>query len=80
MFVRPAYRGHGVARAVLAALMDDARTIGYERLRLESLALMTAAHSLYRSVGFVDTGAFEHNEAAMSDLNPVTIFMEPPIG
>ena len=59
--------------------MDDARTIGYERLRLESLALMTAAHSLYRGVGFVDSGPFEDNEAAMSDLNPVTIFVESPI-
>ncbi len=80
MFVRPAFRRHGVARAVLASLMDDARTIGYERLRLESLELMTAAHSLYRSVGFADTGPFDDNEAAMSNLNPATIFMEAPFG
>ena len=76
MYVRPSARGKGVARCVLEQLIADAKTIGYERLRLESGAFMTAAHALYRRVGFVDTPPFDGNETAMSGLGDVVIFME----
>lgn len=54
MYVRPAYRRKGVGRALLAAVMDNARQAGYRTLRLESPPIFTAAHALYRAHGFQD--------------------------
>ncbi|MGH9034264.1 MAG: GNAT family N-acetyltransferase [Acidimicrobiia bacterium] len=76
MYVRPQGRGRGVGRALLQQLVDDARSEGYRTARLESLRFMTEAHTLYRSVGFVDTTRFDGSEAAMSGLEGVTYFME----
>ncbi|HZQ78608.1 MAG TPA: GNAT family N-acetyltransferase [Acidimicrobiia bacterium] len=55
MYTDPAFRGRGVARAVLTRLIADARAAGYRRLRLETAAWMVEAHALYRSLGFADT-------------------------
>lgn len=58
MYVRPGHGGRGVGRALLERLVADARALGYRRVLLETLDFMTTAHSLYRSVGFVDTDRF----------------------
>lgn len=76
MYVRPAARGRGVARALLQRLVEDARTEGYRTARLESLQFMTEAHSLYRSFGFADIAMFMGSEAAVSGLEGVTYYME----
>jgi putative acetyltransferase len=52
MFVDSAWRGRGVARALLEALIAGARERGYATLRLGTLDDMTAAQSLYGSLGF----------------------------
>jgi GNAT superfamily N-acetyltransferase len=54
MYVDPAFRGRGIARAVLERLIADGRAAGYHRLRLETAVWMVEAHALYRSCGFVD--------------------------
>ena len=52
MYVRPAARGRGLGRALLDRLLAEARTIGYERVRLDSARFMAEAHRLYRAAGF----------------------------
>jgi GNAT superfamily N-acetyltransferase len=54
MFVAPAARGRGVARAVLGALEERAAGLGYERLRLETGNRQPEAIALYRSAGYTD--------------------------
>lgn len=77
IFVTPGARGRGVARAVVEDLLRRARDQGYSSVRLESLAFMAAAHHLYRSVGFTDTGPFEGAEADITPaLAPLSRFME----
>ncbi len=55
-----AHRRRGAGRAILAHIMDIARSRGYERLSLETGAgdAFQPAHALYRSVGFVACGPF----------------------
>jgi GNAT superfamily N-acetyltransferase len=54
MYVRPRARGAGAGRRLVAQLIDDARELGYRKVRLESLKALAPAHGLYRSVGFVE--------------------------
>jgi putative acetyltransferase len=53
LFVVPQARGHGIGRLLLTHIIEEARGIGYDRLRLDShRASMTTAISLYRQLGF----------------------------
>ena len=52
MYVAPQARGRGLGRAVLGALEQAARAVGYEFLRLETGAHQHEALGLYASAGF----------------------------
>jgi putative acetyltransferase len=53
MYVRPAYRGRGIARQVLAALEELAWSDGRTVLRLETGDFMPEAVKLYTSSGYL---------------------------
>lgn len=62
LFVRPAYRSHGLGRVLVETVIDEARKLGYTHIRLDTLpGLMDKAIALYRSFGFVEIGAYCEN-------------------
>lgn len=61
MYVQPHVRGVGAGRLLLQQLLLDARAIGYEAVRLESLKFLSAAHALYKSVGFAEIAPYAEN-------------------
>lgn len=61
LYVRPAFRGRGMGKMLVNAVLAEACAAGYERMRLDTLPEMTEAISLYRSLGFHDTPAYRHN-------------------
>ena len=64
MYVVPAARRVGVARALLAALEDAARALGYRVARLDTGSRQPHAQAFYESVGYRRVGNFNNNPAA----------------
>ena len=58
MWIAPEARGLGLARRLLAALEDKARTIGYRVVRLETNRALAEAQQLYRSAGYTEVAPF----------------------
>jgi len=54
--VRREYRRRGIASALTACAEDEARTRGFDRLRLDVALENAAAQALYRKCGYVDAG------------------------
>jgi putative acetyltransferase len=52
LYVQPARRGEGWGGRLVAAVLAEARAIGYKELKLDTLNWMSAARTLYESVGF----------------------------
>lgn len=52
MYVRPAFRGRGLARQLLTALEEVALAAGHRVLRLETGSYLPAAIALYTSAGY----------------------------
>lgn len=52
LYVRPAYRGEGLAKTLIRMVIDEARLSGFGGVRLDTLATMGPAIALYLSLGF----------------------------
>ncbi|GAB0119316.1 GNAT family N-acetyltransferase [Acidisoma sp. 7E03] len=71
LFVDPAARGRGLARALLAAIEGEARAQGLALLRLETGIRQPEAIGLYEATGFRPIGPF-----GAYAPDPLSLFME----
>ncbi|HEU4416975.1 MAG TPA: GNAT family N-acetyltransferase [Candidatus Angelobacter sp.] len=56
LYVRPAYRGHGIGRSLADRIIAEAEKIGYRRMRLDTISgKMEDAIAMYRRLGFAET-------------------------
>jgi GNAT superfamily N-acetyltransferase len=75
MYVDPTFRRIGAGRAILEALILEAKNAGYKKIRLDSPKFMEAAHALYRSFGFKDIPVYPEVEIP-EEFRQYLIFME----
>ncbi len=59
LYVRPAHRGHGIARILMSHTHHHAARQGMTRLILDVLPARTAVISFYRRLGYTETEPFE---------------------
>lgn len=64
MYVVPQARGRGVARALLGALEDRARELGYAVARLDTGPRQQSSQHLYESAGYAPIPNFNANPVA----------------
>jgi ribosomal protein S18 acetylase RimI-like enzyme len=64
LYLRSSTRGMKLGRRLAEALVQRALSLGYARMYLDTLAEMTAARALYRSMGFREIGPYYRNPSA----------------
>jgi putative acetyltransferase len=71
LYLRPQFRGKGLGRALAERIIADARQIGYQRMRLDTVEpVMKDAVAMYRKLGFKEISPYRPNPMAG------TIYME----
>jgi ribosomal protein S18 acetylase RimI-like enzyme len=71
LFMREDFRGLGIGKILIEKLIEEAQTIGYEKMRLDTFPpKMSKAVSLYESYGFYKIKPYYHNPYGE------TLFME----
>jgi GNAT superfamily N-acetyltransferase len=66
LYVRPAFRRFGLGRLLAQALFDEARSVGYSTMLLDTLDGMGAARGLYASLGFEEIPPYYYSPIAGS--------------
>jgi putative acetyltransferase len=62
LYVRPQFRGKGLGKALAERVINEARAIGYEKLRLDTVeSEMGAAVAMYRQLGFRQIAPYRPN-------------------
>ncbi|MBD7937510.1 GNAT family N-acetyltransferase [Cytobacillus sp. Sa5YUA1] len=63
-YVRKAYRNLGIGKELVLRLIEEAKGIPYESMRLDTLATMKSAQKLYRAIGFYEIPPYTYNPVA----------------
>ena len=61
LYVVPSFRKFGIGRKLVQAILDDANTLGYHTMKLDTLDRLQPAIQLYKEFGFTDASAYYAN-------------------
>src|SRR5271169_918141 len=65
LYLRPQFRGKGLGRALAERIIAEARHIGYQRMRLDTVEpVMKDAVAMYRKLGFKEIAPYRPNPMA----------------
>ncbi|HET6177434.1 MAG TPA: GNAT family N-acetyltransferase [Candidatus Sulfotelmatobacter sp.] len=65
LYLRPQFRGKALGRALADRMINEARQIGYQRMRLDTVEpVMKDAVAMYRKIGFVEIAPYCANPIA----------------
>jgi ribosomal protein S18 acetylase RimI-like enzyme len=65
LYLRPPFRGKGLGRALAGQIIAEARQIGYQRIRLDTVEpVMKDAVAMYRKLGFKEIAPYCPNPIA----------------
>lgn len=61
LYVRPQFRNLKLGRLLIERIIAEGRSLGYGRMRLDTLPRMESAQSLYKSLGFREIPPYRFN-------------------
>lgn len=70
LYVRPEFRGKGIAKILTEKIISDAKEIGYSSMLLDTLPFLTTAIEMYKKIGFYEIECY--NDSPLDN----TIYMK----
>lgn len=70
LYVKPDFRKYKIGHALVQQLLETAKTLSYQKMKLDTLERLQAAMSLYKKHGFAVTTAYYQNPL------PEVVYME----
>jgi putative acetyltransferase len=65
LYLRPSFRGKGLGRAIAETILAQARNMGYQSIRLDTIEpIMKDAVEMYRKLGFREIAPYRPNPIA----------------
>jgi ribosomal protein S18 acetylase RimI-like enzyme len=65
LYLRPQFRGRGFGRALAERILEEARQLGYRKIRLDTVEpVMKDAVAMYRKLGFKEVAPYRPNPIA----------------
>jgi putative acetyltransferase len=65
LYLRPPFRGKGLGRVIAETIIVEARNIGYQHMRLDTIEpIMKDAVEIYRKLGFQEIAPYRPNPIA----------------
>lgn len=61
LYVRDEYKGKGIGKTLIVRLIEEARSLGYKKMVLDTLPYMLQAIHLYHAFGFKEIDAYGTN-------------------
>jgi putative acetyltransferase len=61
LYIKPEFRGKGFGKLLVNAVIDEAKKIGYTKMRLDTVPQMKEAINLYREIGFKEIEPYREN-------------------
>ena len=58
LFVKPEFRGHKLGEVLVKKVIDDAKSIGYQSIFLDTLPFLKSAIHIYTKLGFYETDPY----------------------
>jgi len=62
LYVRPAYRGRKLGRQLAQAIIDEAKQLGFQSIKLDTVRTMVEARKMYESMGFREIAPYYDNQ------------------
>jgi ribosomal protein S18 acetylase RimI-like enzyme len=70
LYLRNEFRGSGTGKMLATKIIEKAKELGYEKMRLDTIETMKEAISIYKKIGFKEIDAYRENPV------PGVIYME----
>ena len=61
LYVRPEFRGNGLAKTFMKLILSEAKKIGYSYMYLDTLPFLEIAIQMYKRLGFYEIGRYNNS-------------------
>ncbi len=61
LYVRPDFRGKNIGRILIKKIIEDATSIGYKHILLDTFPFLKTAINLYKNLGFYEIESYNNN-------------------
>ena len=68
LYLDKLYRGQGLGKLLINAIIEEARTCGFKTIVLDSMKKYKEARKLYEKCGFTDCARYNDNDNAYADV------------